>query len=770
MKTNSQIIRKAALELNAVDSDNVVKIAGIAKTIVNWVKGFGNPEFQQKLKELQEISPEIKDLVDNLSISIDKLNKSLSNTDPEAFGEALEDVKPMASELAAKLDKVENKAEEVKSEAPVEGIVTDTGVYMKNSDIAALPTSEKMKLLPEDLDVPLSSSVNKDVKSFNWFNRLSPDDIRISASAQDWVLEPIVNSINDRVGDDLSMEQSTKMIRELYQMKPALMRVLKNKILNGTLRKYQFKNSPKDPLRMRVVIDAGTINIPGIGDVLYPAVILDDLGTSTIRQDALDLNMVSGVRVASEKTDVESDYTEDFIRSTLDSKNWNIAATARELGMNERSLRRLMKKLNIERPVEEVEQEQVVEEPVTEEFVQEPESEPEQEIINEEEQSVSDGTFASRLDALKKLAEISSDPKFTEVASIKGLENKSPEFISELINVGNRLGIDPSFMASVMRSESGFNHQAINPRGGATGLIQFMPATAKKLGTSTEDLAAMSDVEQLAYVEKFFKPWAGRIKSPGDLYMATFLPIFVGKPSDTIIGQKDNKDVIAGNLTYHKVWDYNKVFDKDKDGIIRVSDVTGRANSIYNAGVKRGALTPSSVSQPVQKEKEMSTSPTSPEVNPSQYTGQDARELFNFLYASGPIEKIVKRALYEKYLPKNRLLISIGSKDIEFHNRVRFAKVLSSALRIELDAECSMHNYNDKIEIEADVYGPKGAVMKAANAIYEGLSDTFEDTTSKRVTASVVMGVKSSYGLIESSVMEDSFRKFAFEQGSRGVK
>ena len=41
---------------------------------------------------------------------------------------------------------------------------------------------------------------------------------------------------------------------------------------------------------------------------------------------------------------------------------------------------------------------------------------------------------------------------------------------------------------------------------GATGLIQFLPSTARGLGTTTDALAGMSSVEQLNYVEKYFDP------------------------------------------------------------------------------------------------------------------------------------------------------------------------------------------------------------------------------------------------------------------------
>lgn len=47
-----------------------------------------------------------------------------------------------------------------------------------------------------------------------------------------------------------------------------------------------------------------------------------------------------------------------------------------------------------------------------------------------------------------------------------------------------------------------------------TGLIQFMEATAKSvLGTSAKSLAAMSDIQQLDYVEKYFKYIHGHIRN-----------------------------------------------------------------------------------------------------------------------------------------------------------------------------------------------------------------------------------------------------------------
>jgi soluble lytic murein transglycosylase-like protein len=58
----------------------------------------------------------------------------------------------------------------------------------------------------------------------------------------------------------------------------------------------------------------------------------------------------------------------------------------------------------------------------------------------------------------------------------------SPPSVTELISAaGNKHQIDPDFVASVIRAESGFNPRAVSPKG-ARGLMQLMPQTAAKLG------------------------------------------------------------------------------------------------------------------------------------------------------------------------------------------------------------------------------------------------------------------------------------------------
>jgi hypothetical protein len=147
-----------------------------------------------------------------------------------------------------------------------------------------------------------------------------------------------------------------------------------------------------------------------------------------------------------------------------------------------------------------------------------------------------------------------------------GLARRDVEFMRALSDVASSLETNPNFLLAVMQVESGIDPQARNPTGGATGLIQFMPATAKALGTSTTALMAMSASEQMVYVHKYLKPFAGRLHSAGDCYMTVFYPAMLGRPDMTVIAKKGSK-----------VYDHNAGLDSDKNGVLTVGDVKCRA-------------------------------------------------------------------------------------------------------------------------------------------------------------------------------------------------
>lgn len=94
------------------------------------------------------------------------------------------------------------------------------------------------------------------------------------------------------------------------------------------------------------------------------------------------------------------------------------------------------------------------------------------------------------------------------------------------------LRTNPDWIMACMAFESGetFSPSVRNAAGsGAIGLIQFMPSTARGLGTSTEHLADMTAEQQLEYVHKYFLPYKGKLSKLSDVYMAILWPAAIGK-------------------------------------------------------------------------------------------------------------------------------------------------------------------------------------------------------------------------------------------------
>ncbi len=139
-------------------------------------------------------------------------------------------------------------------------------------------------------------------------------------------------------------------------------------------------------------------------------------------------------------------------------------------------------------------------------------------------------------------------------------------FLKKVVDVAGRLGVHANWLMAVMFKESRLNHKAVNANGGATGLIQFMPNTAQGLGTSPVALAAMSNVEQLDYVYKYYRPYKGKINSYVDLYLATFFPVAIGKPGEWVFQ--------SSSLSAQTIARSNPGITRNENGVITVASFT----------------------------------------------------------------------------------------------------------------------------------------------------------------------------------------------------
>ena len=123
-------------------------------------------------------------------------------------------------------------------------------------------------------------------------------------------------------------------------------------------------------------------------------------------------------------------------------------------------------------------------------------------------------------------------PSTTTTAAIAAAYPKAASVARELVAVAERLSAPPFALANLIQFESGWNPQAINKISGASGLIQFMPRTAARLGTTVEAIRRLDAAGQLPLVEKYLAPFEGRLGSQQAVAMAVFYPVAMTWPDD----------------------------------------------------------------------------------------------------------------------------------------------------------------------------------------------------------------------------------------------
>ena len=178
------------------------------------------------------------------------------------------------------------------------------------------------------------------------------------------------------------------------------------------------------------------------------------------------------------------------------------------------------------------------------------------------------------LDHVSKNTKVDYDNQAIKTLIEKG--KVDTDFLKSLENMCNRLDMNCMAVLSVMHYETGgsFRPDIKNPNSSATGLIQFMRSTAKKLETTTEDLSKMNQVEQLEYVEKYFNLIKDNFDevdylNPKNVALAVFYPRAIGQGDNYIIAEEGRSRLDDRILKVNK--------DHNGDGKITADEYTGKS-------------------------------------------------------------------------------------------------------------------------------------------------------------------------------------------------
>lgn len=166
--------------------------------------------------------------------------------------------------------------------------------------------------------------------------------------------------------------------------------------------------------------------------------------------------------------------------------------------------------------------------------------------------------------------------------------SKDLDFINKVKDVSSGLGCNYIDLLCCMQFESNMNPAQRNLAGGsATGLIQFIESTAQNLGTTTAYLAGLTRVQQMDWVEKYFKKTKiSKVPNPtlSDVYMCILAPAYCGQPDTTPVYSKPSQSYYS-----------NSGLDANGDGIITKAEAAAKPASkrsyvmqqLVNAGVEQ---------------------------------------------------------------------------------------------------------------------------------------------------------------------------------------
>ena len=156
--------------------------------------------------------------------------------------------------------------------------------------------------------------------------------------------------------------------------------------------------------------------------------------------------------------------------------------------------------------------------------------------------------------------EATTPQNYPVITDFEKFSSTDPSFYNKVKQVANEIGLsDYKALFKVMRHETAGTYSPSIGNGlGYYGLIQFGSDARKTLGVTVDKLRAMTRVEQMDLVKRYFLYWKKALKlssfRPVDLYLATFFPAALGKSDDYILQ--------AQGLTAYAVATQNPVFNK----------------------------------------------------------------------------------------------------------------------------------------------------------------------------------------------------------------
>jgi len=119
---NNEIIKQAAIELEATEATRVVKVASVLSRLKAWYNSLFDPEYREKVSKLKSDSAQFKSDMAELSKYINEVDESIQTGDIDRYNVALESLKRATQSLSQGLAILGQDAQQATAPPQAQGL------------------------------------------------------------------------------------------------------------------------------------------------------------------------------------------------------------------------------------------------------------------------------------------------------------------------------------------------------------------------------------------------------------------------------------------------------------------------------------------------------------------------------------------------------------------------------------------------------------------------------------------------------------------------
>lgn len=274
------LIKEASVQLNSLNNNDIVKVAGVVRKLTNWFKQLSDPEYKNQVLNLRNDSAIVNEHLTNLSKHINLLQSAIKDADVSKYELELDEVKFISKQLSTELEKL--------------NITVDSA---KVKDVEVQPVKNEVKNR-SGYDVPVGA-VNQAYKSFEHFKQIPADLIHISELTKNKAISNINSKITKlKLGEEIT---DSSLIENFII-------VLKEAITNGIVLENELVSDAKKERpsgQMYVKVRTVPFSVPGLPLKIQGIALLNDLYAQQSPKMKISLMRFTDIEI--EKTSTASE-------------------------------------------------------------------------------------------------------------------------------------------------------------------------------------------------------------------------------------------------------------------------------------------------------------------------------------------------------------------------------------------------------------------------------------------------------------------------------